>query len=95
MLDFVDRLYTTWRLPPLAAVLFSVQSSFPLEDKRNGGLDFLKAAVVKKWRVKISLLCDGFFSFAVARQVVSFALILTSNSHRNVTDSLCFDRIMG
>ena len=46
-------------------------------------------------RMKMCLLCDGFFSFAVARQVVSFALILTSNSHRNVTDSLCFDRIMG
>jgi hypothetical protein len=41
------------------------------------------------------LLYDGFFSFAVVRQVVSFALILTSNSHRNVTDILCFDRIMG
>ena len=71
VLDFVDRLYTTWRLPPLAAVFVSVQSSFPLEDKRNGGLDFLKAAVVKKWRVKISLLCDGFFSFAVVRQIVN------------------------
>ena len=41
------------------------------------------------------LLYDGFFSFAVVRQVVSFALILTSNSHRNVTDTRCFDRIMG
>ena len=41
------------------------------------------------------LLYDGFFSFTVVRQVVSFALILTSNSHRNVTDILCFDRIMG
>ena len=41
------------------------------------------------------LLYDGFFSFAVVRQIISFALILTSNSHRNVTDILCFDRIMG
>ena len=41
------------------------------------------------------LLYDGFFSFAVVRQVVSFSLILTSNSHRNVTDILCFDKIMG
>ena len=41
------------------------------------------------------LLYDGFFSFAVVRQLVPFALILTSNPHRNVTDTRCFDRIMG
>ena len=41
------------------------------------------------------LLYARFFSFAVVGQVVSFALILTSNSHRSVTDILCFDRIMG
>ena len=41
------------------------------------------------------LLYDGFFSFAVVRQLVPFALILTSNPHRNFTDTRCFDRIMG
>ena len=41
------------------------------------------------------LLYDGFFSFAVVRQLVPFALILTRNPHRNVTDTRCFDRIMG
>ena len=51
-------------------------------------------AAVSNGRVKLSAL-RRLFSFAVVRQVVSFALILTSNSHRNVTDILCFDRIMG
>ena len=46
-------------------------------------------------RVEMCLLYDGFFSFAVVRQLVPFALILTSNPHRNVTDTRCFDRIMG
>ena len=41
------------------------------------------------------LLYDGFFSFSVVRQLVPFALILTGNPHRNVTDTRCFDRIMG
>ena len=51
-------------------------------------------AAVSNGRVD-RLLYDGFFSFAVVRQLVSFALILTSNPHRNVTDTRCFDRIMG
>ena len=51
-------------------------------------------AAVSNGRVD-RLLYDGFFSFAVVRQLVPFALILTSNSHRNVTDTRCFDRIMG
>ena len=51
-------------------------------------------AAVSNGRVD-RLLYDGFFSFAVVRQLVPFALILTSNPHRNVTDTLCFDRIMG
>ena len=51
-------------------------------------------AAVSNGRVKLSAL-RRLFSFAVVRQVVSFALILTSNSHRSVTDILCFDRIMG
>ena len=45
-------------------------------------------AAVSNGRVKLSAL-RRLFSFAVVRQVVSFALILTSNSHRNVTDILC------
>ena len=51
-------------------------------------------AAVSNGRVD-TLLYDGFFSFAVVRQLLPFALILTINSHRNVTDILCFDRIMG
>ena len=51
-------------------------------------------AAVSNGRVD-RLLYDGFFSFAVVRQLVPFALILTSNPHRNVTDTRCFDRIMG
>ena len=55
----------------------------------------LKSKPPLQMGVSNCLLYDGFFSFTVVRQVVSFALILTSNSHRNVTDILCFDRIMG
>ena len=51
-------------------------------------------AAVSNGRVD-RLLYDGFFSFAVVRQLVPFTLILTSNPHRNVTDTRCFDRIMG
>ena len=51
-------------------------------------------AAVSNGRVD-RLLYDGFFSFAVVRQLVPLALILTSNPHRNVTDTRCFDRIMG
>ena len=61
--------------------------------KEPAALIFSKAAV-SNGRVKW-LLYDGFFSFAVVRQLVPFALILTSNPHRNVTDTRCFDRIMG
>ena len=55
----------------------------------------LKSKPPLQMGVSNCLLYDGFFSFAVVRQIISFALILTSNSHRNVTDILCFDRIMG
>ena len=51
-------------------------------------------AAVSNGRVKLSAL-RRLFSFAVVRQIVPFALILTSNPHRNVTDTRCFDRIMG
>ena len=65
------------------------------------GLCRRKETAALKIKVAVSngrvdtLLYDGFFSFAVVRQLLPFALILTINSHRNVTDILCFDRIMG
>jgi len=43
--------------------------------------------------VIIRLLYDGFFSFAVVRQQVSFFLILMANSHKNVTSKRYFDKI--
>jgi len=61
--------------------------------RKEGALKKKKPAV-SNGRVD-RLLYDGFFSFAVVRQLVPFALILTSNPHRNVTDTRCFDRIMG
>lgn len=36
---------------------------------------------------------DGFFSFAIVRQLFHFSFILTGNPHRNVTDILHFDKI--
>ena len=65
------------------------------------GLCRRKETAALKIKVAVSngrvdtLLYDGFISFAVVRQLLPFALILTINSHRNVTDILCFDRIMG
>ena len=44
----------------------------------------------------IGLLYDGFFSFAIVRQQVSFvSLILTGNSHKIVTVKCDFDKITG
>ena len=39
---------------------------------RNGGLDFVKAAVRSSIGHGDCLLNDGFFSFAVARQIISY-----------------------
>ena len=70
----------SWRLPPLAAALNSETASFLEKIKRNGGFDFSKAAA-SKGRVKRPLLNDGFFSFAVVRQIVFlfFSYMLNAN----------------
>ncbi|HEH6970368.1 hypothetical protein LA532_13520 [Clostridioides difficile] len=62
-----------------------------VEAKRNGGSDFLKATVAKC--ITIWSLYDGFFSFAIVRQLFHFSFILTGNPHRNVTDIRHFDKI--
>lgn len=62
--------------------------------KEPAALIFSKAAG-SKWAHGCVCCTTAFFSFAVVRQLVPFALILTSNPHRNVTDTRCFDRIMG
>ena len=49
--------------------LYSAQGRHPYEDIKNGGLDFVKAAV-SVIRHGDCLLNDGFFSFAVARQII-------------------------
>ena len=47
---------------------YSAQGRHPYEDIKNGGLDFVKAAV-SVIRHGDCLLNDGFFSFAVVRQI--------------------------
>ena len=44
-------------------------------------------AAVSNGRVD-RLLYDSFFSFAIVRQLLLFFLILTANSHRNITNIL-------
>ena len=77
----------------LQAATVSLQVVIGLCNRKETAALKIKAAV-SNGRVD-RLLYDGFFSFAVVRQLVPFALILTSNPHRNVTDTRCFDRIMG
>ena len=77
----------------LQSATVSLQVVIGLCNRKETAALKIKAAV-SKGRVD-RLLYDGFFSFAVVRQLLPFALILTINSHRNVTDILCFDRIMG
>ncbi len=55
----------SWRLPPLTAIFVTLEIFFFLE--RNSGSDFSKAAMYE--RMKKYLLNDGFFSFAVMRQI--------------------------
>ena len=64
----VEMFFASWRLPPKAAVSAYRRHSF-VEGIRNGGLDFVKAAVRSSIGHGDCLLYDGFFSFAVARQV--------------------------
>ena len=82
----------TWQ-NNLQSATVSLQVVIGLCKRKETAALKIKAAV-SNGRVD-RLLYDGFFSFAVVRQLVPFALILTSNPHRNVTDTRCFDRIMG
>ena len=77
----------------LPSATVSLQVVIGLCNRKETAALKIKAAV-SNGRVD-RLLYDGFFSFAVVRQLVPFALILTSNPHRNFTDTRCFDRIMG
>ena len=67
--EFVGGQCASWRLPPKAAVSAHRRHSF-VEGIRNGGLDFVKAAVRLSIGHGDCLLNDGFFSFAVARQII-------------------------
>ena len=67
---FVETLLASWRLPPKAAVSAYGRHSF-VGGIRNGGLDFVKAAVGLNLGHGNCLLNDGFFSFAVVRQKFS------------------------
>ena len=66
--------------------------SFVRETKKRR-LRFFKAAVFQMG-VLIGLLHDGFFSFAVVRQFLSFCII-KFNSRRNLTTNICIDKITG
>jgi hypothetical protein len=72
--EFVGGQIVSWRLPPKAAEAAS--ASFHLRAKETAALIFLKAAVKMCRRVKILLLCDGFFSFAVVRQNGQYLLLI-------------------
>ena len=66
--EFVGGQCASWRFPPKAAVSACSRHSF-VEGIRNGGLDFVKAAVGSNLGQGDCLLDDGFFSFAVVRQM--------------------------
>ena len=82
-----------------AAVSACRRHSF-VEGIRNGGLDFVKAAVRLSIGHGDCLLNDGFFSFAVVRQFdnglfLYLKMIIKSKCHRNVRAALIFDRKTG
>lgn len=68
--DIVDTVCASWRLPPLAAVLYSDTALLILEEK-TAALISQKPPFMNR-RMKIPLLYDGFFSFAVVRQIHLF-----------------------
>ena len=59
--NYVEAVFASWRLPPKAAVSAYRRHSF-VEGIRNGGLDFVKAAVGSSIGHGDCLLDDGFFS---------------------------------
>ena len=63
-------LFASWRLPPLAAAFNSDTASFLEKIKRKTAALIFQKPPRQKGRVKISLLYDGFFSFAVVRQIL-------------------------
>lgn len=67
--------------------------------KRTGGLDFLKSRRFKMG-ARICLLYDGFFSFAVVRQLANrlflfMRIIIKSKCYTNVRGAFDFDRKTG
>ena len=69
------------------------------KQKRTGGLDFLKSRRFKMG-ARICLLYDGFFSFAVVRQLANrlflfMRIIIKSKCYTNVRGAFDFDRKTG
>ena len=64
--NYVEAVFASRRLPPKATV--TVETGSSLFGIRNGGLDFVKAAVMSGLGHDDCLPNDGFFSFAVAWQ---------------------------
>ena len=67
--------------------------------KRTGGLDFLKHRRFKMG-ARMCLLYDGFFSFAVVRQLANrlflfMRIIIKSKCYTNVRGAFDFDRKTG
>ena len=77
LLNYVEAVFASRRLPPKATVLVYGPHSF-VEGIRNGGLDLFKAAVGSNLGHGDCLLDDGFFSFAVVRQVKLIILLSCS-----------------
>ena len=95
--NYVEAVLASRRLPPKATELAYSRHSF-VKGIRNGGLDFSKPPF--PIGVLIGLLHDGFFSFAVVRQLdnrlfLFLRIIIKSKCHRNVRTGLSFDRKIG